>query len=88
MSRNHYLQDAFHLRNALLGASNSCADTLCAVHSTAAAESNDCVAVVVMIHFETVFDVLNGRIGDDVVIAATLHALCFACSHDGICLSA
>lgn len=83
----HDLQHAFHLRNGLLGASDSCTDTFCTIHCASAAESDDCVTTVLMIHLQAVFDVLNGRIGHDVVIAAALHAFRLASFHDGICFA-
>lgn len=83
----HDFQNAFHLRNGLLGASDSCADTFCTIHCASAAESDDCVTTVLVIHLQTFFNVLNGRIGHDVVIAAAFHAFVFACLHDWVCLT-
>lgn len=79
----HYLDESFHLRNGLVGFRYSCADDLRAVHCGTAAECDDDVTVVLFEHFETVFDIADGRIGNDFVENARVHTFRLAGFEDG-----
>ena len=80
----HDAQDAFHLGDGLAGTGDACADALCAVHGRAAAESDDDVALVVVVELETLFDVGDGGVGDDLVIDGDVQPFRLEAVDDGL----
>ena len=80
----HDAQDAFHLGDGFAGTGDACADALCAVHGRAAAESDDDVALVVVVELETLFDVGDGGVGDDLVIDGDVQPFRLEAVDDGL----